>query len=44
MDTFSEPVSYMVGSTGRAVACITICPYWQDFGITREGGKPDDVP
>jgi len=47
MDTFSERVSYIVdkvGSTGRAVACITIHPCWQHFGITREGDKPDGAP
>ena len=26
------------------MTCIRVCPYWQHFGITREGGKRDDAP
>ena len=38
MDTFSERVSYMVNrvaaaSEARTVACITLYPYFEDFGV-----------
>ncbi len=50
MDEFSERVSYMVNTvsgadTSRPVACITLYPYFRDFGIESEGeygGTPEE--
>ncbi len=50
MDEFSERVSYMVNKvagadTSRPVACITLYPYFRDFGIEpvgQYGGTPEE--
>lgn len=49
LSTFSERVSYMVNKvagadSNRVVACITLYPYFRDFGIEpngQTGGRPD---
>ena len=51
MDEFRERVEYMVNTvagadTSRPVGCITLYPYYRDFGITDDGvqygGTPDE--
>jgi len=51
LDVFRERVSYMVNKVagarpGRPVACITLCPYFRDFGIDDKGavygGSPEE--
>lgn len=50
LDEFSERVSYMVNTVAgtdrrRPVACITLYPYYRDFGIDPSGefgGSPDE--